>query len=328
MILTMSNAPRRLAYAYLPPSITPVTAQQRIAISPNVHQRLKHLAAKRFRGVGSISKLGTIVLDNYLGHMERAYFGHAKARACAAIPAAERDIDAVLFDMDGVLCDSEIASRRAAVVVFEQHYGVAVNTSDFTPFTGTGEVNFLNGVAMLYGLQGFDAELAKRQFFDVYAEGFVGEVKSFPGVESLVKRVKQLGLKVGVASAADAFKVNANLKAIGFGSKTFDFVTSSDDVVNKKPAPDVFLAAARGLGVEAIRCVVVEDAVAGVQAAKAAGMRCVAVGTSVDKHLLTAAGADVVRDEPSLIEVSDLFGTDVFEEMEIDEQAGTFSQPL
>ena len=244
--------------------------------------------------------------------MERVYFGRAKARACTAIPPAHRDIDAVLFDMDGVLCNSEMASRHAAVVVFQRHYGIEVNPTDFAPFTGTGEANFLAGVARLYNVANFDAEKAKEQFFEIYSNEFLEDISAFIGVESLVQRVKQLGLKVGVASAADAVKVHANLKAIGFGNDTFDFVTSSDDIVNKKPAPDVFLAAAKGLQVDASRCVVVEDAVAGVQAAKAAGMRCVGVATSVGAQLLVDAGADVVRNEPGIIELADLFGMDVF----------------
>lgn len=303
--------------AYLPPSVTPFAANQRIAISPTVHTRLKNLAAKRFRGVGSISKLGTIVLDNYLCHLERAYFGRARATACVPIPESARDYDAVLFDMDGVLCDSEIASRNAAVAVFQKFYNTSVSADDFAAFTGTGEANFLAGVANLYNVEGFDAEVGKQQFFEVYTQnGYTADLTSFPGVVGLVKRVKQLGLKVAVASAADAVKVDANLKAIGLPRDTFDWVTSSDQIVNKKPAPDVFLAAAKGLGVRPDRCVVVEDAVAGVQAAKAARMRCVAVTTSLGSEDLDKAGADVIREEPGMIEIFDLFGRDVFAEME------------
>lgn len=304
---------RRTTAAYLGvphSSSTPLNgAMQRVAISQTTHNRLKNVAAKRFRGVGSVSKLGTIVLDKYLGHMERAYFGRVGARCCVAIPAEQRDYDAVLFDMDGVLCDSEIASRNAAVCVFRRFYNVTVRAEDFAPFTGTGEANFLAGVAKVYKVANFDAEVAKQQFFEVYHKhGYVNELRSFPGVDGLVRRVKQLGLKVAVASSADRVKVDANLSAIGLGAEQFDFVTCGDDIERKKPAPDVFLAAARGVGVAAARCVVVEDAEAGVVAAKRAGMRCVAVSTSLPGAALSAAGADVVRVEPALIEVRDLLG--------------------
>jgi beta-phosphoglucomutase-like phosphatase (HAD superfamily) len=128
-------------------------------------------------------------------------------------------------------------------------------------------------------------------------------------VKGLVERLRDAGLKVAVASAADRIKVQANLLAVGLGDDgQFDFVTSSDDIVNKKPAPDVFLAAAKGVGVDPSRCVVVEDAVAGVQAAKAANMRCIAVATSLASEALLEAGADLVRDEPAFISLEDLFG--------------------
>lgn len=306
--------PHSLAYLGVP-STSPVLATQRVAISQKTHTRLKNFTAKRFRGVGSMSKLGGIVLDNYLCHMERAYFGRAKALCCVAIPKAARNFDAVLFDMDGVLCNSERASRGAAVAVFREYYGLVVQPEDFAPFTGTGEANFLAGVANIYDVQGFNPELAQQQFFTTYTKsGYINDLEPFPGVIGLIQRVKQLGLKVAVASSADICKVNTNLKAIGISKETFDFVASGSDIVNKKPAPDVFLAAAKGVGVIPERCIVVEDAVAGVQAAKTAGMRCIAVSTSLEANSLDAAGADVVRDEPGMIEIFDLFGKDVFAE--------------
>lgn len=303
---------------YIPvstPSRTPLTSHQRVAISPHSHARLSVLASKRFRGNGSnsISKLGCVILETYLSHIERAYFGAPGLRACLPVPASKRDYDAVLFDMDGVLCNSEIASRRAAVATLNKYYGIHVKVEDFAPFTGTGEANFLAGVAKLYGLNDFDAEEAKRLFFEVYTTGgYTDELEAFPGVVGLVQRVKQMGLKVAVASAADAVKVEANLAAIGLEKETFDCVTSSQDIERKKPEPDVFLKAAEGCGVARERCVVVEDAVAGVVAAKRAGMRCIAVETSLEGDELRKAGADVIRAEPAMIEVEDIFGKDVF----------------
>lgn len=304
--------------AYLSPSPTPrMNSEQRVAISPNTHSRLKTFASKRFRGVGSLSKLSCIVLDSYLSHLERAYFGRAKATACIPIPTNIRDFDAVLFDMDGVLCDSEIASRRAAVSVFQTYYNTIVNEEDFSPFTGTGEANFLAGVANLYNIPDFDEEKAKEQFFHVYTTyGYTADLTSFPGVRNLVERMKQLGLKVAVASSADGIKVNANLEAIGLPKEEFDYITDSTMIVNKKPSPDIFYAAAQGVGCLPERCVVIEDAVVGVKAAKLAGMRCIGVTTSLDKEKLIQAGADVIRSEPAMIEIVDIFGKDVFAEMD------------
>lgn len=301
-------APLRRIPAYNPP-LAGVRADARsratpgrVAINQRTHERLRVVAQRRFGRRGNASRLGSLVLDEYLRVIERAYFG---ARASASVPP-QHTFDAVLFDMDGVLCDSEILSREAGVATLRALHGVRAAPADFAQFTGTGEAAFLAGVAKMHGVCDFDADAAKRAFFDVYiGGGFVLDLRAFPGAPQLVRRVRKLGLKVAVASAADRVKVDANLKAIGLRG-AFDFVCASDAVARKKPAPDVFLAAAAGIGVPPSRCVVLEDAVAGVLAAKAAGMRCVAVATSLPAAQLAAAGADVVRDAPAFVTVADL----------------------
>lgn len=88
---------------------------------------------------------------------------------------------------------------------------------------------------------------------------------------------------------------------LGIPPGRFAAVITAEDVVRRKPHPDIFLEAARRLNLPAASCCVVEDAVNGVQAAKAAGMRCVAVTTSFSREVLAAAGADLVR--PGIAEV-------------------------
>jgi beta-phosphoglucomutase-like phosphatase (HAD superfamily) len=103
-----------------------------------------------------------------------------------------------------------------------------------------------------------------------------------------------------VASSADFVKIEANLRKIDLPPQSWDAVVSAEDVQNKKPAPDIFLAAARKLGLHRSSCAVIEDAINGVQAAKAAGMRCVAVAQTFPAERLCAA--DVVR--PSIADVT------------------------
>lgn len=294
------------------PPTTSYRRAQRVAVGVDSYERLRRRA--EIFGT-SPSRLGSVILDEYLAHSEQFYLGARRAQKVVMTAGEGRGIDAVIFDMDGVLCDSELASRDCAVAALVQLYGErmdGVKPEEFGAFTGMGEGKFLGGVAGLYGIgdDEFDEAKAKEKFFELYLYGgYMRAVQAYPGVKSLVKRLREAGLKVGVASAADAIKVKANLEAIGLDEKgLFDFVTSSDDIVNKKPAPDVFLACAKGLDVDPTRCSVVEDAVAGVQAAKAAGMRCVAVATSMDDGSLAEAGADLVRGEPALISLEDLFG--------------------
>jgi len=109
---------------------------------------------------------------------------------------------------------------------------------------------------------------------------------------------------LAVASSADKIKVVANLKKIELAPESWDAVVTGERVEQKKPAPDIFLTAARDLGVPPAQCVVVEDAVNGIEAAKAAGMRCVAVAQTFPAERLQAA--NIVRDRISDVRLSDL----------------------
>jgi beta-phosphoglucomutase-like phosphatase (HAD superfamily) len=120
----------------------------------------------------------------------------------------------------------------------------------------------------------------------------------------LVRTCRQAGLLVAVASSADAIKITANLRKIGLPVEFWDAVVMGEEVQNKKPAPDIFLSAAEKLAVNPAACVVVEDAVNGILAAKGAGMRCVAVAqTFAAEHLREA---DLVREKISQVLLSDL----------------------
>jgi len=99
-------------------------------------------------------------------------------------------------------------------------------------------------------------------------------------------------LRLAVASSADRMKVEGNLRQLGLPSGTFDAVVVGEDIILKKPAPDIFLEASRRLGLEPGACLVIEDAVSGVKAAKTAGSRCLGLTTSFSAEQLLGAGAD------------------------------------
>lgn len=200
-------------------------------------------------------------------------------------------IRAVIFDMDGVLTDSEPLINQAAVAMFRE-LGLPVQPEDFLPFVGTGEDRYIGGVAEKYGFA-LDGPAAKKRTYEIYLDLVPRELKGFPGAHVLVKNCRLADLKVAVASSADLVKIEANLRQIELDPASWDAIVTGEDVVNKKPAPDIFLAAAAKLGVPPAACVVIEDAVNGVQAAKAAGMRCVAVAQTFPAEKLRQA--DLVR---------------------------------
>jgi len=211
-------------------------------------------------------------------------------------------IHAVIFDMDGVLVDSELLINRAAIAMFKER-GLTVQPADFLPFVGTGEERYVGGVAETHGFA-IDPVQAKQRTYEIYLDLVASQLEAFPGAYDLVLACRQAGLLVAVASSADEIKVAANLHKIGLPLEFWDCVVTGEQVKRKKPAPDIFLLAARMLNVEPAACVVVEDAVNGIQAANAAGMRCVAVAHTFPAERLQEA--DVVRDNISQVQLSDL----------------------
>jgi len=211
-------------------------------------------------------------------------------------------IRAVIFDMDGVLANSEPLINEAAIAMFNEK-GLTVQPDDFLPFVGAGEQRYVGGVAEKYNFP-LDPVAGKQRTYEIYLELVPAKLEPFPGVHELVSACRTTGLRVAVASSADRVKVAANLQKIDLPIETWDAVRSGEQVRYNKPAPDIFLLAAQTLGIPPEECVVVEDAVNGVRAAKIAGMRCVAVAHTFPAERLQEA--DVVRERIAQIQLSDL----------------------
>jgi beta-phosphoglucomutase len=196
-------------------------------------------------------------------------------------------IKGVLFDMDGVLADSEHFICKAAMMMFAES-GVIVTPEDFKPFIGTGENRYLGGVAEKYGLI-VDIEKIKGRTYDIYQQIIKGNLNPLPGAQGFVTECRNRGFKLALATSADKIKMKANLREIGIPESSFDVLVNGLDVENKKPSPDIYIKAASGLGLDPADCLVVEDAVSGIKAAKAAGCRCLAVAASFDRSQLKEA---------------------------------------
>jgi HAD superfamily hydrolase (TIGR01509 family) len=214
------------------------------------------------------------------------------------------NIRAVIFDMDGVLTDSEPLINRAAITMFAEK-GLKVPSEDFSPFVGAGEDRYIGGVAEKYKFA-LNLPDAKKRTYEIYLDLVPTLLTAFPGAKKLVEDCRQAGLQTAVASSADRIKICANLEKMGLPIASWDAVVTGEDIAQKKPAPDIFLKAAKKLGRPAAACVVLEDAINGVQAAKAAGMRCIAVAQTFAAQRLTAA--DLVRNRISEVSLQDLLG--------------------
>jgi HAD superfamily hydrolase (TIGR01509 family) len=187
-------------------------------------------------------------------------------------------IKAVLFDMDGVLVDSEKFICEAAIAMFKE-IGIKVHAEDFIPFVGTGENRYIGGVAEKYKVTG-DINVMKARTYEIYENITRGRLQPLEGVADFIAKCQQRQLKIAVATSADKIKMEINLREIGLSAETFDATVNGLEVERKKPFPDIFITAARKLGLSPTKCLVVEDAINGVEAAKAAGAKCLGLTTS------------------------------------------------
>lgn len=186
----------------------------------------------------------------------------------------------VLFDMDGVLLDSEQFITRAGMMMFREK-GFAVNESDFKPFTGMGENRFLGGVAEKYGIP-FDLEKDKARTYAIYEQITRGKLKPLKGVNAFIARCRKKNLRLAVATSADEVKMRINLRETGLQETLFDALVNGLEVLHKKPHPEIYLLASKRLGLDPSECLVVEDAISGMKAARAAGCKCLALTTSFE----------------------------------------------
>ncbi len=200
-------------------------------------------------------------------------------------------VKACIFDMDGVLCDSEAVIAAAACRMFKECYNMTVTAKDFEPFIGTGEERYLCGVAAQVGVS-LSMPADKEETYRLYAEIARDELQPVQGVVDFLRALAGKGVCLALATSADEFKMGINLSAIGVEKDLFAARVTGCQVAHKKPAPDIFLKAAEDLGCTPDECIVFEDAVNGVQAAKAAGMRCVGITSSFPAELLAKNGAD------------------------------------
>ncbi len=196
-------------------------------------------------------------------------------------------IKGVLFDMDGVLVDSEPFISKAAIMMFSE-LGVMVTPEDFHPFVGMGENRYLGGVAGKYGIK-VDIEKIKARTYEIYEIIVRGKLSPLPGAHEFISECRKKGLRLALATSADRVKMLVNLREIGLPPETFDAVINGLDVENKKPFPDIYIKAATDIGLKPVECLVVEDAVSGIKAARSAGCRCLAVTSSFEAGALAEA---------------------------------------
>lgn len=208
-------------------------------------------------------------------------------------------IQAVIFDMDGVLVDTEEFICEAAMNYFAE-LGVQVQADDFLEFVGTGENRYIGGVAEKYGVK-IDIGQAKKRVYEIYDTIVRGRIQPLDGVMDFLATCKEKNLKTAVATSADRTKMDINLREMGLSEADFDVCINGLEVEHKKPHPEIFLTAAHKMNIPPANCLVVEDAITGVEAGKAAGCKVLALMTSFSAEQLAQADwiSHTLADAPS-----------------------------
>lgn len=199
----------------------------------------------------------------------------------------------IIFDMDGVLVDTEPVINKAAILGLAE-FGVSAGPDDFTPFIGRGEVKYIGSVAEKYGVS-YIPEM-KDRVYEIYFQILEQMITPNKDVLTCLAKLKKEKIPMVLASSADRAKIFANLKAASISQKFFNLILGAEDVVHKKPAPDIYLKAAEKINAHPGNCIVVEDAINGIQAAKNAGMRCIAYTSTFSRNILQKENPDFIND--------------------------------
>lgn len=184
---------------------------------------------------------------------------------------------AFIFDMDGVIIDTEpvhaIIKQRVC-----RKYGIELPVEMFAQFVGRTSEDCFTEIAEKFNFtERTGAELAKEKhqaYLQALSDGSI-EIPVVPGIHALLERIKKAGYIIGLASSSATPMINTALTRLGI-KEYFSVIVSGADLPKSKPDPAVYLLAAEKLGIEPADCIVIEDAKAGIDAAKAAGMYCIA----------------------------------------------------
>jgi HAD superfamily hydrolase (TIGR01509 family) len=213
-------------------------------------------------------------------------------------------IKAVIFDMDGVIMDSESIHYKIEKAILKNNFNEPFEFEDHARFVGQTTQNLWRTICKERNLsQGFEI-LSLLDNADYMQELKSGDIQPVPGVIELIKRLHEIEIPMIVASSA--IRENIEVVTDRFGiTKYFQGYVSGQDVERTKPNPDIFLKAAEKLNIEPENCLVIEDAKHGVEAAKAANMFCIGYRNlnSGDQDL---SKADMIVDKIDEIKLNEI----------------------
>ena len=212
-------------------------------------------------------------------------------------------LEAVLWDMDGVIADT-IQYHYGAWRDILKTMGITLTLEEFRPLFGQRHDNIIRyALGSKLTHEQIEALSDKKQA--LYRRRVAKDIRALPGAIELIKALNKNKIKISLASSATKENVDVIIQGLGI-EKYFQAFVNGTEVAEGKPSPLIFQLAAKKLGVPPADCVVLEDAIAGVAAAKAGGMKCVAVTNSLPREKLKAA--DLIVDSLEEVNIGVLKG--------------------
>ena len=195
-------------------------------------------------------------------------------------------LEAVLWDMDGVIADT-MQYHCGAWCDILATMGVTLTEEEFRPLFGQRHDNIIRyALGSKLTHEQIEALSDKKQA--LYRERVSKDIRPLPGAMELIKALNKNKIKIALASSATPENIDVIVDGLGI-KKCFQAFVNGPEVAEGKPSPLIFQLAAKKLGAPPANCVVIEDAVAGVAGAKAGGMKCVAVTNSLPRAMLSKA---------------------------------------
>lgn len=202
-------------------------------------------------------------------------------------------VKGVIFDMDGVLVDNMSIHFKAFAAMAERYNLTAEEGVDFSHLNGRGNDDIINALFPPHIVAAKGVEALAQEKEALYREIYAPTIAPVAGLSQLLEALHQKGIRCAVGSSGPKLNVDFVLERCHI-EPYFEVRISGDMVTQCKPNPEIFLTAASHLGIAPEECLVFEDARAGIAAAKAAGMKVIALTTTHTRDQLTSAEPDII----------------------------------
>jgi HAD superfamily hydrolase (TIGR01509 family) len=200
-------------------------------------------------------------------------------------------LNTVIFDMDGLLIDSEPLWNEAAAEVFSR-YGIKVTDEQYAITTGLRTKEFVHWWFTFYKIPMEQAEIARKAIVEKVIDKILHKGKPLPGLAHILTYFMERKFKIGLATSSPQEVIDTVMNHLKIG-KCFQAICSGDQLQYGKPHPQVYLNCAEALGSDPMECICFEDSFNGLIAVKAARMKCVVIPAPHQHHETRWSAADL-----------------------------------